>query len=225
MSFPRQLAARGFDEQGSDCVEDYYFREDGFKIWNAIKGYVTAVVEQIYSKDSDVAKDPVIQSWVTESYSASKAAIPGFPTAINTKAHLIEIITNIIFTCSAQHSAVNFPQIDYVSYVPNRPDSLYKMMPAGDEDITESVLQAAMPDPVKGQFQVSFAYLLSSPSQHTLINLSCPDPSCASAHQKFMATLGVIEKEIEKRNAALVAEGKMPYPYLQPSRIATSIAI
>jgi arachidonate 5-lipoxygenase len=225
MSFPKQLAARGFDEACTDEVEGYYFRDDGFKIWQAIKDYVSTVVTQTYEKNADVAKDPVIQSWVTESYSLSKAAIPGFPKSINTKSHLIEVLTNIIFTCSAQHSAVNFPQIDYVSYVPNRPDSLYQMMPEGDADISEEMIKKAMPDVMKGQFQVSFAYILSSPAQKTLINLECPHPDCMKAHAAFISKLQAVEKDIAARNDALVKACKMPYPYLQPSRIATSIAI
>ncbi|XP_066268538.1 uncharacterized protein [Branchiostoma lanceolatum] len=39
MAFPEELKRRGFDEAKSDGLEDYYFRDDGFKLWNIYKDY------------------------------------------------------------------------------------------------------------------------------------------------------------------------------------------
>jgi arachidonate 5-lipoxygenase len=66
MSFPQQLFKRGFDEQGSDGVEDFFFRDDGFKIWNAISEYVGNVVGAVYANDNAVAADKDLQAWVAE---------------------------------------------------------------------------------------------------------------------------------------------------------------
>ena len=39
----------------------------------------------------------------------------GFPSKIQTREQLIQILTTIIWTCTAQHAAINFNQYDMVS--------------------------------------------------------------------------------------------------------------
>lgn len=225
-SFPEDLARRGFDEAGNDGVQDYYFRDDGFKIWNAISEYVKDVVESVYHDDAAVAADPVLQAWAHECSAPDRADIPGFPQAITTRALLVKTLTTIIFHTSAFHSAVNFPQIDYLSYVPNRPDATFEKMPDGDDDITmEWILMKGMPNFFISNFQISFALLLTLPSDAPLSDLRELAAEFPEAHKRFMANLDAIARDIEERNEKLVKAGKQPYPYLLPSRIASSVAI
>ncbi|MEP0883267.1 SRPBCC family protein [Trichocoleus sp. ST-U3] len=225
MSFPQELLSRGFDEKGSDGVEDYYFRDDGFKIWNAITDYVGNIVAAVYKDDAAVAADKVIQAWAQETADPERGAVSGFPAAIETRELLVKTLTNIIFLASAQHSAVNFPQKEYLAYIPNRPNVLDKPVPETEGDITMEYVMEALQSITISHFEVSFSYLLTTPSLHLLFQLPLANDRFSSIHAIFMAKLNLIAVEIEERNKKLEQEGKIPYPYLSPKQIAYSTDI
>jgi arachidonate 5-lipoxygenase len=226
-SFPEDLRSRGFSEDGSDGLRNFYFRDDGFKIWHAIKEYVAIVVHETYNSDKSVAADSAVRAWYEELRDPKRANIPSFPK-LETRDDLIEAITNIIFTASAQHSAVNYSQLPYITYVPNRPDSLFRPMPAKQlEDVTDDYISSALPNVLVSHFQVSFTYLLTTPPEQPdlLSELSATRDVFPKAHKRLMERLKKISAEISKRNDALVKEGKTPYPWLQPDMINMSVAI
>ena len=49
----------------------------------------------------------------------------GFPPAINSKVLLVDIFTRLIWTASAQHTAVNYPIAAYGAFTPNMPTKIY----------------------------------------------------------------------------------------------------
>ena len=219
-AFPAELAARGFDEAKSDGLEDYYFREDGFLVWNAIGRYVQAVVEKFYASDAAVSADASLAAWAAECTDPARADIPGFPKSFTTRALLSRALQTLIWAVSAQHSVVNFSQFEFLSYVPNRPDSLFRAMPEGTNEIEASYVAAALPGPAISHFQISFAWLLSMPSDDTLADVNVYDSVFPLRTQ-----LKEVSLQIHARNDALVKAGKSPYPFLLPENIAASIAI
>ena len=223
--FAAQLEARGFDEAGTDGLDDYLYRDDGFRVWNAIGTYVQGVIEAAWTTDDAVASDPAIQAWCQELTDPDRGDVPGFPKVITSRQHLVQTVQTLIWCVSAAHSAVNFSQYDYLSYVPNRPDSLFAPMPPGDGEIDEDVLRNALPNPIISHFQISFAWLLTLPSEHTLLDVTAPQSQFGDVHAAFMAELKQISADIAARNAERVAAGQAPYPYLDPARVAASIAI
>lgn len=225
-SFPEDLRNRGFDEKGSDKVTGYYYRDDGFKVWRALESYIREIVDEYYGSDEAVASDPVLQGWAKESSDPDRADFPGFPAAITSRVLLVKTLTAIIFHASAFHSAVNFPQKHYVTYVPNRPDATFAEMPPGEEDITmEFIMAQGMPGFGNANFQISFALLLTLPTDAPLLKVKALAAEFPAAHKRFKANLAKIDQEITERNQRLKAEGKMPYPYLNPDQIASSVAI
>ena len=49
----------------------------------------------------------------------------GFPPEVKTKAELVDIFTRLIWTATAQHTAVNYPIAAYGAFTPNMPTKLY----------------------------------------------------------------------------------------------------
>lgn len=224
-SFPEDLAARGFDEVGSDRVEGFFYRDDGFAIWRAIEAYARDVVTKVYADDAAVAADPVLQVWARECSAPDRGAMPGFPGAFHSRELLIRALTALIFRASAYHAAINYPQLDYLSYVPNRAPALFLPMPEGEGDIAPEHIFKAMPSVPLSHFKIAFSYLLVTPPDLTLTNMTALAGDYPEIHARFQARLGRISETIRARNEALVREGKPPYPYLLPERIPTSVAI
>ncbi len=47
-------------------IPNYHFRDDGLKLWNAIRSYVESVVDIFYETDDDIQGDFELQEWVSE---------------------------------------------------------------------------------------------------------------------------------------------------------------
>lgn len=227
-NFVNNLKKRGFDEVRSDDVDGYYYRDDGFKVWNAFKKHFSNIICGLYESDDKVAKDEHIQAWCDELCNPDLGDIKSFPSSITTRELLAEVITSIVFYCSAQHAAVNFSQLEYVSYVPNRPDSLrLPMPPAGsvDGDIGAENIFIALPSIGNGQFQTMFAYLLTTPPDNMFSDYNCMVERFPLETARFKNELEKIHLQIKSRNEMLAAEGEIGYPYLDPMEFPQSINI
>jgi arachidonate 15-lipoxygenase len=150
------------------------------------------------------------------------ARVPGFPTALSSLQQLVDITTQVIFTCGPQHAAVNFSQFDYVGYSPNAPLAAYchpnrctsvaQLLPPLKQDL--------------GQIELSFA--LSGIRWGRLGSselIDFKDIDDRQAIEQFRAELVAIEQEIGDRNRKRVASTGIAYPYLLPSRIPNSTNI
>ncbi|KIG13281.1 Arachidonate 15-lipoxygenase precursor [Enhygromyxa salina] len=224
-SFPEQLRARGFDRERSDDLDDYCFRDDGFLIWDALGNYTKNMVDTLYKDDAAVAADPVIQAWAKESSSPEQANIAGFPSTIASAQLLADCLRVIIWTASAMHSTLNYPQYPYTATPLNRAAALFLPMPPGDADIDEKVLLAAMPSGRIAIFQGLLSWLLSTESDSTLLGLDSVGSDYPKVHAAFQAELAQITTKIDARNKKLTDAGLPSYGYLLPANIATSINI
>ncbi|MBW4473153.1 MAG: lipoxygenase [Stenomitos rutilans HA7619-LM2] len=157
--------------------------------------------------------------------------VPGFPPHVGSDTdsgsltsvqQLIDIATQVIFTCGPQHAAVNFSQFDYVGYAPNAPLALY-----GRPDTAASV-QQLLPAADQDLAQMELSFALSGIRWGTLGSSELMQFVEAGDRQilaQFQADLATIEAKINARNQQRLAESGVEYPYLLPSRIPNSINI
>lgn len=233
-NFVNALAARGFTLDGEeDELDGFFYRDDGVKVWNAFIRHVSAVLTAAYGPDGDaaVAADADLALWVEEMRSPDKADVSSFPASFGTVKALTEALVTIIFMCSAQHAAVNFPQSEYVTYVPNRPDSMRAPMfptPPAGEDLPVTALAASLPTAGVSLFQTLFGHLLSSPTQAPASSIEAQ----SALREEFPAEVGAlaadlrrIQADIKERNDGLAAKGEPTYPYLSPENMPLSIDI
>ena len=103
LNFPKTMEERGFPEDESDGVKDFFFRNDGYKLWNILKLYVQRIVYKIYPADSSVSKDKKLQEFSRSIADKSRGNIAGFPAAIHTRGSLVTTLTMILFTPSVLH--------------------------------------------------------------------------------------------------------------------------
>jgi hypothetical protein len=236
LSLPHSLELRGVKD-----IPNYYYRDDAQLVWDAIQTYVTNVLKTKYKDAGSLANDAALQAWknelISENGGKMKGLLPpemageltGTLTDINA---LIFIATNVIFTATAQHSAVNFGQYDYAAWVPNQAFAMYKPLKELVEHKVKNTDSLAewLPDRLQTLKQIVLVKTLVIPPPFTsksLKTFSNPfkDSETREAFKGFKKTLDEIETKIKARNAELKKAGKRPYVYLQPSRIGQSIAI
>lgn len=112
-------------------VEDYPYAVDGLEIWFAIKSWVHDYCSFYYKEDDTVKKDSELQSWwkeLREEGHGDKKNEPWWPK-MQTREHLIEVCTIIIWVASALHASTNFGQYPYAGFLPNRPTISRRFMP------------------------------------------------------------------------------------------------
>jgi arachidonate 15-lipoxygenase len=221
---PVALKHRGVDDP--QLLPDYPYRDDALLVWDAIRAWVEAYLTAYYHDDSDVGNDIELQAWAQELISQDGGRVVDFGEngQIRTLFYLIDAVTMIIFTASAQHASLNFPQSNIIGYTPGSPTSGYAPAPTQTTGATEADFLAMLPPVGQAKKQLEMGYLLGSVYYSTLGNYErgyFSDRQVSQPLRDFQDRLRSIESEIETRNETRF----QPYEYLLPSKIPQSINI
>ncbi|MCL2931558.1 MAG: hypothetical protein MGG11_04465 [Trichodesmium sp. MAG_R03] len=220
---PKQLQQRGVDDP--NLLPVYPYRDDALLVWDAIHQWVSDYLNIYYTSDEKVQADEQLQAWAAEAMAFDGGRVPDFGEdgGIKTLEYLIDAVTLIIFTASAQHAAVNFPQKDIMSYAPAVPLAGYLPSSILQGEVSEEDYLNLLPPLEQAQMQLIMLYLLGSvyytklgeyPIKHFT------DSRVKALLEKFQANLTQVEATIEKRNL-----NRRGYRYLLPSQIPQSINI
>ncbi len=220
---PSDLKARKVDQTAK--LPDYPYRDDALLVWNALHGWANQYVGIYYTSESDVTGDVELQAWATAL--AGDGKLKGF-RAITTRDQLVDVCTMLMFTGSAQHAAVNFPQKDLMTFAPAISGAGWTAAPTVQAGHTQTQWLGYLPPLPLALEQLGMLYLLGSVYYGLLgeyttneeINLSWfRDPAVTdNALPRFQAALKAVETQIDARNR----ERLPAYNYLKPSRIPTS---
>ena len=139
-------------------------------LWHAIRRWVSDYVALYYPSDADVAQDPELAAWAAEIVSNDGGRLQGLGRdgKLDTREELVDAVTLIIYTCSVQHAAVNFPQYDLMSYAPAMPLASYRPAPTTKKGGTPADYLAMLPPLDIAELQMELAYLLGSVYYNTL---------------------------------------------------------
>jgi len=220
---PETFAARGVAD--AEHFPDYPYRDDSILYWQAIRNWTKSYVDLYYSDDQTVLDDMEIQNWYRELASKEGGRISGLGIndAIPTVEYLADVLTMVIFTCSVQHAAVNFPQYELMSYVPNMPLAMYKPAPTSREGATEQDYLAALPPMDMAELQMDLGYLLGS-THYTQLGQydrgQFRDPAVREPLASFQHELTSIGATIRQRNTT-----RRPYTFLDAHGVPQSINI
>lgn len=101
-------------ERGVESVPNYFYRDDGLKLWDIIHKFVNGLLCHYYKSNNDVQKDTELQKWIQDIFERGflSHASTGIPQSFSTVDELVKFVTMVIFTCSGQHSAVNGGQVN-----------------------------------------------------------------------------------------------------------------
>ncbi|MGA9996137.1 MAG: lipoxygenase family protein [Pyrinomonadaceae bacterium] len=221
---PQTLAQRGVDD--ASRLPDYPYRDDALLLWGAINQWVENYVNHYYTSDAAVQADTELQNWVTElvAHDGGRLNNIGAANRISKRTELVDLITLICFTASAQHAAVNFPQAPLMSYLPATPPAGYSPLSSlTQEGFSENDFLKFLPPLDIAKALLDILYLLSSVYYTRLGDYGdnyFTDPDIQNYQAKFQQELIKIEEEINDRNKT-----RTPYEFLLPSKIPQSINI
>ncbi|AFZ28027.1 Lipoxygenase [Cylindrospermum stagnale PCC 7417] len=228
IAFPNTLTNRGVDDVSK--LPTYPYRDDGLLIWEAIESWVREYFSVYYSSNSSVLNDQDLQTWASTLISLEGGRLQNFGDNgqghIKTLDYLVQAVSTIIFTASAQHAAVNFPQKELMMYTPAFPLARYLPEPT-DPQQPENFING-LPPLEQALNQINLLYLLGSVYYTNLGNYSTSaftDPNVTSALEKFQTNLKDIEQEINQRNSNSKGDRIIPYKFLLPTNIPQSINI
>ncbi|CAK3739816.1 Linoleate 9S-lipoxygenase 2 [Lecanosticta acicola] len=171
---PQELASRGFDPEKRDekKYQSYAYARCIHSMWFKIRSFVTEMLSLHYPSDSAVQEDQSIAYWCNTMQApggagdTGGAGISSFPT-ITTFEELVDAVTMCIHIASPQHTAVNYLQNYYQSFVINKPPCLYSPVPTSRAELdrfTEEDFVEALPmnHPREWLLASHIPYLLSA---------------------------------------------------------------
>jgi arachidonate 5-lipoxygenase len=221
--FEADLSARGVED--TKVLPDYLYREDARRIHKAIGSYVESILRIWYRSDEDVVLDDELAAWSKE----LATHVKDFPAKIKTRRKLFDVITEVVFRASAQHSAVNNGQYDAYGFVPNSPSTVFA--PPANPDgpgISEQDVFEALPPLKSALAQLGMCWVLSQPTHRSLFTSgespAFTQESSLEAYERvqhFRSELRHISESIGRRNAGKT----MPYTYLDPQNVGRSTGI
>ncbi|MDZ8050281.1 MAG: lipoxygenase family protein [Aulosira sp. ZfuVER01] len=219
----KQFQQRGVDDP--NLLPVYPYRDDALLVWDTIHQWVADYLNLYYATDNDIQNDAALQKWATEvqAYNGGRISDFGEDGRIQTREYLVDAATLIIFTASAQHAAVNFPQKDLMGYAAALPMAGYLPASILKGEVTEQDYLNLLPPLNQAQRQYNLLGLLGSVYYNKLGEYPqgyFSDRRVQPLLQTFQKNLQQVEHTINQRNL-----NRPAYEYLLPSKIPQSINI
>ncbi|KAJ3550479.1 hypothetical protein NMY22_g463 [Coprinellus aureogranulatus] len=217
---PNDLKARGFDPSTLDDKKfhNYLYARNISKCWDVIRTFVSDVLKAAYPNgDVDVLQDNYVAGFCAEMRSQAGGQLVSFPT----------------------HTAINYLQQYYLSFVPNRPASFAAPLPSTLDDLldyTENTVIESLPisgleDRTEWMFMAEVPYLLSaevdpenSIEEYAESTKKDKDPRIAAAGPKFAKNIKALKALFDSYNEGL-DDKVTKYHVLDPELIAQSILL
>uniref|UniRef100_A0A3Q2QGT2 Arachidonate 15-lipoxygenase B n=1 Tax=Fundulus heteroclitus TaxID=8078 RepID=A0A3Q2QGT2_FUNHE len=208
-------------DRGMKDVPNFYYRDDGLELWNIIYSCY-------YKDDKMVQHDQALQEWIYAIYSNgfTSEKKTDIPMQLNTVNELLKFVTMVIFTCSAQHSAVNAGQYDFIGWMPNTPVSLERPPPSRKGEATEATMLDTFPSIDVTVHGMATVWLLSKQSSDSEFLGNYPeqrftDDVPLEKIKTFKEQLKKLHLQIQERNKHL----ELPYTYLDPKVVENSVSV
>ncbi|XP_074486017.1 polyunsaturated fatty acid lipoxygenase ALOX15B-like [Sebastes fasciatus] len=223
LCIPEDIAERGLKD-----VPNFYYRDDGLKLWDIIHRFVKGMLSFYYRTDAMVQSDTLVQKWILDIFEHGflSQAETGIPQSFTTVKDLVKFVTMVIFTCSAQHSAVNTGQFDYGGWMPNTPTTLRLPPPTTKGTTSEARMLQTLPDQGTTANGMAVIWLLSKPSSDSVFlgqydNDHFSEEIPCQLMKLFQQELQVLSTQIKIRNKNL----EVPYTYLDPDVVENSVSL
>ncbi|XP_007574097.1 arachidonate 15-lipoxygenase B-like [Poecilia formosa] len=223
LCLPDDISDRGLED-----VPNFFYRDDGLKLWDIIHSFVKGTLQYYYQSNQMVQEDQALQKWIGDIYSYGflSEKNTGIPKRFDTVGELVKFVTMVIFTCSAQHSAVNAGQYDFIGWMPNCPATLERPPPSKKGEATEKTLLDTLPSSDITVQSMAAVWLLSKESTDSEFLGNYPEQRFIEDVplkniKVFKEQLNELSLQIKARNKAL----ELAYTYLDPEVVENSVSV
>uniref|UniRef100_A0A3B3Z0G2 Lipoxygenase domain-containing protein n=1 Tax=Poecilia mexicana TaxID=48701 RepID=A0A3B3Z0G2_9TELE len=222
LCLPDDISDRGLED-----VPNFFYRDDGMNP-ECSYSFVKGILQYYYQSNQMVQEDQALQKWIGDIYSYGflSEKNTGIPKRFDTVGELVKFVTMVIFTCSAQHSAVNAGQYDFIGWMPNCPATLERPPPSKKGEATEKTLLDTLPSSDITVQSMAAVWLLSKESTDSEFLGNYPEQRFIEDVplkniKVFKEQLKELSLQIKARNKAL----ELAYTYLDPEVVENSVSV
>ena len=131
-----------------------------------------------YHSDDDVTKDSELQAWIKDIHDNGFTPTPGhvdhrFPAGLVSRDELVHLLTCVVFTCSCQHAAVNFGQLEAYAFIPNAPPTMQLPPPTKKGETDMKRIMATLPNKWQTAWHIGTMHTLTRYSEDEVHSPSC----------------------------------------------------
>ncbi|KAE9408491.1 Lipoxygenase [Gymnopus androsaceus JB14] len=228
---PNDLPGRGFplEQLGDARYHNYGYARNIAHMWKIIRKFVGTVLSAVYVEgDAQVASDPSIAAFCNEVCSVDGGQLASF-SAIKTLDELIDFVTMCIHIAAPQHTAVNYLQQYYQTFVPNKPSCLLRPLPrtlAELQGFKEVDILAVLPSPHSRDWllmaQVPYLLSMEVAADNTILHYAATTIKSSSTPTDIRNAAMIFKNDLQE-----FAHHRFRSTYLvmDPYRTAVSILI
>ncbi|RXM93014.1 Hydroperoxide isomerase ALOXE3 [Acipenser ruthenus] len=223
LCLPDDIKARGVEG-----IPNYYYRDDGLKLWAVINSFVQSLLKYYYPNDSDVLEDTELQGWINDIFCEGflQREESGIPNSFSTVNELSKFLTMVIFTCSVQHSAVNSGQFDFYGWMPNASPTMQRPPPTKKGETTMEDILQSIANVSSTVDNLAAVWLLSTTSSDFIKLGDYPEKRFTEEYpQKMIAQFQADLKKIDDEIVHRIEDQEIGYTYMRPSLTENSVAI
>lgn len=180
LDLPRTLSKKGIDNP--EKLPNFYYRDDGLRLWNAISDYCFDVLNIFYKTDEDVQMDSEIQAWIEDIHERGFSGLSshqreGLPRTFDNVDQLSETMTKILFTSTCQHSATHSEALDMYGFLPLTPAMMRLPPPTKKRMVGREIIVKTLPDQSPEAYYGSLANVMQfhKPDAVSHLKYICPN--------------------------------------------------
>ncbi|KIW31196.1 uncharacterized protein PV07_02864 [Cladophialophora immunda] len=239
---PNDLTARGFPPSelaSNPKFHNYAYARNMILMWQTLRKFVSAVLATDIQSDEQVEKDEQIDKWTKEMQGDDGGQLKSFP-AIKTFEALVDAVTMCIHIASPQHTAINYLQSYYQTFVISKPSALFSTLPKNLDDLKayeEKDLLAAYPieHPREWLLASHVPYLLSYrvAEEQNMLNFALSTAKLATLNNQTQLATAAAQlyadlmqlADVFKKNSRDMDDQTKPYDVMDPEATAVSILL
>merc|ERR1719376_298202 len=210
-------------------IPEYHYAQDTMKVWEIIRNYITGIVNLFYKSDKDIVEDSELQEFAHESalfgFGWQDKNTRGVPSQFKTREELINLVTVVVATSSAQHAAVNFGQWDHNKFIPMNPPIMvqppHKKGEGTMNRIMESLPRGSLVVPHLATMYALSQYFEDQDYLGDVPETWFFEHEAKVIQNKFQSDLKLLDIEIEERNKKEFRK----YTYQMPRNIPNSVGV